>query len=244
MRVKARSGRRGVGFFAAAIALSSVGHADPASAPTGLSPFTGEPLPPNGLPVQATPAPPPAVIPPSSAAPVPPAPSGTWVPAPDGRTYVQVPAGYQAPLELPYRKGEPVPAGYRLVEEPVRGLVISGYLLTGIGYGIGLLGAAAADFANQSSWMFAPVFGPWLTLGTRDYADCSKRDEDNDGTNDYNAECTQDALVVSGLIMDGLMQGAGATLLLAGYLAKQKKLIREDIHVGIAPGRVEFGMYW
>jgi len=238
--VMGRSGRQGTGLFVAVIVLSSLGHAEPTTAPRELSPFTGEPLPPNGLPVAPAPATSAAVAPP------PPAPmaSGTWVPAPDGRSYVQVPPGYQAPLELPYRAGEPVPVGYRLVERPVRGLVISGYLITGIGYGIGLLGAAAADFANESSWMLVPVLGPWLTLGTREYADCSKRDDDNDGNTDYNAECTEDALVISGLVMDGLMQTAGASLLLVGYLAKQKKLIREDMHVGIAPGRVEFGMRW
>ena len=137
-----------------------------------------------------------------------------------------------------------MPAGYRLVEQPVRGLVISGYLVGGIGYGIGLLGAAAADFANESSWMFVPVLGPWLTLGAREYHDCKQHDYDNDGSTDYDAECTQDGLVIAGLIMDGFMQTAGASLLLAGYLAKQKRLIREDVHVGIAPGRIEFGMSW
>lgn len=134
--------------------------------------------------------------------------------------------------------------GYRLVEEPVRGLLISGYLVTGIGYGLGVLGAAAADFANESSWMLVPVVGPWLTLGAREYAECKNEDTDGDGSTDYDAECTQDGLVIAGLIMDGMMQTAGATLLLLGYVIKKKKLIREDLHVGIAPRRLEFGMRW
>lgn len=157
---------------------------------------------------------------------------------------MQVPAGYQAPFELPYRPGAPVPAGYRLVEEPVRGLLISGYIVTGVGYGAGVLGAAAADFANESSWMLVPVLGPWLTLGAREYADCDRDDSDGDGYSDYDAECTQDGFVIAALVMDGFMQAAGATLLILGQAITKKKLIREDLHVGIAPGRVEFGMRW
>lgn len=231
-----RGGAVGASVFAVVIALSSAGSAQPE-----LSPFTGEPLPPNGLP----PSSPPAPMPPPPAAPAAtPATPGTWVPAPDGRSYVLVPPGYQAPFELPYRPGMPVPAGYRLVEEPIRGLVISGWLVTGIGYGMGVMGAAVADFANESSWMLVPVAGPWLTLGTREYYSCKNEDSDGDGTDDADPECTQDALVVLGLVLNGMMQGAGAALLFMAYSITKKKLIREDMHVGIAPGRFEFGMRW
>ena len=169
---------------------------------------------------------------------------GPWVPDPNSRPYVQVPPGYQAPFELPYRSGEPVPMGYRLVEEPVRGLLISGWVVTGIGYGLGVMAAAVADFANESSWMLVPVIGPWLTLGTREYYRCTDEDADGDGMEDSDPECLQDGLVVLGLVANGMMQGAGAALLFMGYTIKKKKLIREDMHVGIAPGRVTFGMSW
>ncbi len=244
--------------FAAVIALSSGVRAQPpppTATPTPTperSPFTGELLPPNVAPVPPVPPAspqPPASAPPASAPsasappPVSPAP-GAWVPAPNSGSYVLVPPGYQAPFELPYRPGVPVPAGYRLVEEPIRGLLISGWLVTGIGYGMGVMGAAVADFANESSWMLVPVIGPWLTLGAREYYSCKHEDSDGDGRDDADPECTQDALVILGLALNGMMQGAGAALLFMGYSIKKKKLIREDMHVGIAPGRVTFAMRW
>jgi hypothetical protein len=74
----------------------------------------------------------------------------------------------QPPFDLPYKEGQPVPAGYRLVEEPRWGLVTAGWVLTAVGYGVPLLIASSVRFENESTWLAIPFAGPWLTLGHRE----------------------------------------------------------------------------
>ncbi len=144
---------------------------------------------------------------------------------------------------LPYKEGQPIPSGYRVEERPRRGLVLTGYILTGIGYGAAVVAAAGADFENQSSWLLMPWIGPWLTLGLRDYRckDLNQRGEQGIDTASEGADCTSDALVLTGLITDGLLQGAGGILLLIGYVATKQQLVRSDFTWHVAPSRLASG---
>jgi hypothetical protein len=181
---------------------------------------------------QGYPAPPQSYPPPPQSYPqgYPPPPQGYPPPQSYPQRYPAPPPastayGYQAPYELPYRAGQPVPSGYRLVEEPRYGLVTAGYLAAGIPYGIGLVVALSTDFDNGTEWLAVPFAGPWLTLGQRRYH-C---DESSSGNSDDAAGCLGDVFVVMGLVMDGLIQAAGGALLLTGYLSTKKTLIREDV---------------
>lgn len=158
---------------------------------------------------------------------------------PDGRT-TWVPAGYELPLVLPYREGQPVPTGYHLEERPSRGALTTSYLLTGIPYGIGLIAAFSSQFANQSVYLFVPWAGPWLTLGLRDSV-CQSNEEVSEATSNDTLKCATDALVVSALIVDGIIQAAGGTVLLVSYLAPQQKLVRDELGLGIRPVRMGTG---
>jgi hypothetical protein len=164
-----------------------------------------------------------------------------WRPplSPDGQPYYpQSPAlpppGYAPPAGPPYQAGEPRPVGYRLVNEPIRGLVISGYITTGIAYGLGLMAAIAANFENSSAYMVVPIAGPWLTLGRRHRCTLSSSEGES-------YRCVGDFFVVLGLITDGVMQTIGGSLLLSGYLAGRTRSVRSDLAWSVGPRRVGSG---
>ncbi len=181
-------------------------------------------------------APPPAAYP-QPAYPVAPGAYPVAYPAPAGA----VPWSYNYAPVYPYRDGMPLPPGYHLEERPRRGLVIAGWLVAGIPYGLGLTIAASSDFGNQSGWLAVPFLGPWLTLGKRDYG-CDERDEYED---EDDRSCLEDA-VVAPLIMDGIAQTAGGTLLLVGYLATKMYAVRDGVSSVVVPSRVGsgYGLTW
>lgn len=189
---------------------------------------------------QAPPAPPPSAPPPQQYPPPPQYPPPQYPPPqypppqypPPQYPPPQYPAqssGYQSPYELPYKPGQPIPPGYRLTEEPRYGLALGGWLTLGIPYGIGLIAASAGDFDNESMWLLVPVFGPWMTIRRRDYGDC-----DSEAGDSENLDCVADVFVVMGLIVDGIAQAGGLTMILIGYTAQKQKLVRNDVawHVG------------
>jgi hypothetical protein len=159
---------------------------------------------------------------------------GMWIPSPDGTSYTWVPAGYQPPPILPYREGKPIPPGYQLEERSRRGAVITGYVLTGIPYGIGLISAYSSEFANKSGYLLVPWAGPWLTMGLRDSTD-------ENGSSDPALSCGADALVFMGLLIDGMIQLAGGITLTIGYVAKKQVLVYQGATFRIAPSRVGSG---
>jgi hypothetical protein len=120
--------------------------------------------------------------------------------------------------------------------------VITGYILTGIPYGIGLLAAVGSNFTNKSGYLLVPWAGPWLTLGLRD-----SRCEDLESESDFDEAasdtwgCTEDAMVDWVLVMDGIIQAAGGAVLLAGYLATSPKLVRNEPGFALAPAPVGSG---
>lgn len=179
----------------------------------------------------------PAAAPTPAPAPAPAAPPGYAPYPPPGYGYPP-PVAYQAPAELPYKEGAPLPVGYHVEERPIKGLVIAGWIVTAIPYGIGLSAAISADFKNQSGWLAVPFAGPWLTLGRRDTS-CEEVADENNNRDDTG--CLADVFVGMGLVMDGIMQAVGGTLLLSGYLATKKHVVRDDVSVNVRPMRVGTG---
>jgi hypothetical protein len=140
------------------------------------------------------------------------------------------PVGYRSAPELAYSEGEPVPLGYRVVQEPRWGLVTGGWILTGVTWGLSAMVALSADFKNSSGYLLAPFVGPWLLMGRRDYGHCSRS-----STAREDLRCTADVFVVMGLITDGILQAGGGALLLSGYFAQRKILVRSDVALTIRP---------
>lgn len=161
---------------------------------------------------------------------------------PDGR-YSWVPAGYELPPVLPYREGQPVPRGYHLEERVSRGAAITGFVLTGVPYMFGAVAAFSSNFVNKSGYLLVPWAGPWLTLALRD-STCDDIDSGNNDANQTASDsvgCVGDTFVGFALVMDGIIQAAGGTVLLVAYLAPRQKLVRNEPAVGFAPVRVGSG---
>jgi hypothetical protein len=239
-----------LGFAAAVLAVASVGHAQqpyppagasavpqqvappgyPAPPPPGTNPYApgAQPYPPGANPYApgATSYPYPYTYPPPQGAPPPP------------YAYPQ-PTAYSTPAPAPtrpWRSGDPVPTGYHVEDKPRSGILTAGYVLTGIPYGIGLLSATAANFKNSSAWLAVPWLGPWLTIGQRGYA-CG-----NEGRGvSQSLECAGEVFLVMGLIMDGILQATGATLLIVGYTNTKEVLVPDQQAVRLVPLRFSSG---
>ena len=77
--------------------------------------------------------------------------------------------------------------------------------------------------------------GPWLTIGQRQYGSWQRASLDD------SLRCVADVFVVIGLVLDGVVQATGATLLLAGYLNTKPELVRDERAVRILPTRIGSG---
>jgi hypothetical protein len=132
-------------------------------------------------------------------------------------------------MELPYEEGEPIPTGYRVVKQSRRGLVIAGSIVGGIGYGFAVLGATGDDFNHKSGALLVPVLGPWLMMalgGAKDEACNSNYTYDN---------CGSRSGLRTALVLDGMMQAAGAAMLIVGIAVPKTRLIRKDVTVSMLP---------
>ncbi len=135
-----------------------------------------------------------------------------------------------SPPRKPYREGAPIPQGYHVEQRVRKGMVIAGAITLGIPYTIGLAAAGGSNFRNESGWLALPALGPFITLGRR-HADCH--------TGSKAASCLGDVMLGFGLVLDGLAQTAGATLLLIGVSAPKTELVRNDVmSLSVLPGRV------
>jgi hypothetical protein len=112
------------------------------------------------------------------------------------------------PATLPYEEGQTVPNGYRLRTRPVRSLVVSGSITFGVTYLISLIvgATAVAQGGDNKSFapLFAPVVGPFISIGTIG----------SSGTGTL------------WLVIDGLTQTAGAAMLITGLAVDEKFLQR------------------
>jgi hypothetical protein len=87
----------------------------------------------------------------------------------------------------------------------------------GVPYALGLSFAGGDNFPNSTGWLVIPGVGPWITLATRDTCDPNSTQF-----------CADDG-VRTLLILDALMQTAGATLLVVGIAIPKSQLVRNDV---------------
>jgi hypothetical protein len=119
-------------------------------------------------------------------------------------------------------------------ERPLKGLIIGGALTLGIPYVIGLALVAPAHFPNESHWLAVPVLGPWISMGARRTTCDISHDADFCGLADFGAEMIY--------IMDGIVQAAGATMLIVGVTVTRRRLVRSDlVSFDVTPMRVGLG---
>lgn len=108
--------------------------------------------------------------------------------------------------ENPYTPGTPVPPGYRVEVSDYDAAASArkvGLLFFGLSYGGAYV--AALSLPGRMSWMYAPVLGPWLAL---------KHEED-------------EGLEVL-IIADGVLQAAGAALIIGGVAGRGYRLVRNE----------------
>ena len=159
----------GVGWAPLALAQSSGSFPEPAAPPSSpAAPPASSFAPPAPAPAPTPPATAPTELMPPSATPAPAAPAAPYAPAwttspPPTLTLQNLP-----PL-LPYKKGLPVPPGYRVVNRSASGLTIGGGLTFLASYA-GALGLAASQkFENGTAYAALPLVGPWAAIGGRTF---------------------------------------------------------------------------
>jgi hypothetical protein len=134
------------------------------------------------------------------------------------------------PITLEYR--EPVPFGYRVVDDGVRwGLIGGGAALFTVPYAMSVGGAA------DNGWpLYIPAVGPLIQLGG---LIATARDECTD-----RMTAGWCPLVAGVLVTDALAQSAGIAMVVIGILHRKKILVRNDVVGGTAsgPARVTSGM--
>jgi hypothetical protein len=143
----------------------------------------------------------------------------------------------EEPAEFAYDPSRPIPSGYVLRQRRRKGLIISGSIVFGVGYGASLLGldtsAHKKDFDN--GWLVVPVVGPLIGLATqRDTCESAY------GTSKC-GKATSTQVVLGTLFV---MQAVGATLFTSGMVLPRRWLERASgASVAVLPALVDKGGY-
>jgi len=125
-----------------------------------------------------------------------------------------------------WEPGEPIPYGYHEEARVRKGLVISGAVVGGVLYIIStMIASLGADIAsenggdNKTAWMYLPVLGPFLEMSETSGSGAATANEF--------------------LVLDGLAQAAGLTMLIAGLMYPRHLLVRNDLAtVGVLPMKI------
>jgi hypothetical protein len=139
-------------------------------------------------------------------------------------------------MELPYEEGDPIPPGYHLVKRKRKGLIIAGSIVTGVPWVFGVMAAVGEDFEDNTGLLLIPVIGPWALLATDTARDRSCGPTDG-------VCVASKAGLRSTLVLDGIVQVAGATMFAAGMFFPSTRLVRKDVVVSVVPTTFGHGGY-
>jgi len=140
-------------------------------------------------------------------------------------------------MEMRYVDGRPVPPGYHLETRPRKGLVVSGPIIFGIPYVLSASVGASSRF-DPDRWLYVPVVGPFADLGARG-SQCTRNTfVVSAGVTNTTENCIDDSGARFFLMLDGLMQTAGATMLILGLALPSHLLVRDDApYAAAAPAK-------
>jgi hypothetical protein len=117
------------------------------------------------------------------------------------------------PDYLPYRTGDPIPAGYSVEKNNTRTLgIVGGSVALGVFYTWGIL--AVRSSSNGATWMFLPVVGPSALILTHS-KHCDPR-------------CA--GMEQGAVIVNAVGQAAGAALFIWGISSWRTRLVRQDLN--------------
>jgi hypothetical protein len=151
------------------------------------------------------------------------------------------------PSRLPYREGDPIPTGYRVEDSSGSGLAVGGGAVLGVAYAASVV--AAMGDTRGAGWLWVPVVGPFGSILAQDVrcevpSETTLENAPTEATSSVDA-CSQKivdtARRVTLLLIDGLVQVAGGSLLVVGLTTRQRELVR-DQPVMLTP-RVSRGGY-
>lgn len=156
-------------------------------------------------------------------------------PAPAAPAAFPIEQEQESPAVPAYDPFRPIPDGYVLRQRPKRGMVITGGILFGAGYGLGLLGYASSEgkLDFDGGWLLLPVFGPLLAMATQ-HKTCRI---------DYSspADCQKDGGTQFVLVSLFAMQAIGATLFTMGLLRREPRLeLRQPGSFRVLPTQIGY----
>jgi hypothetical protein len=124
-----------------------------------------------------------------------------------------------APEILAYDPTRPIPEGYVLRHRARRGLLISGSIVFGVGYGLSFLGAVSpADKDIDGGWLLVPVVGPLIAMTTQHKTCVLKAQTPH-------CERSESTTIVLGML--AAMQVVGASLFTLGVAVPRQRLERK-----------------
>lgn len=145
--------------------------------------------------------------------------------------------GYTPPLPPSAQRAlldpEDPPEGYHTESRARSGMVVAGGVMLGVGYVISAAsaGAGLSDGNDDLVPLFIPVAGPFVTLSTaRVFRGGADSGED-----------VGKVFGAIGLILDGLVQTAGFTLLVVGLAARKDVVVRDKPEAASAVPEIAIG---
>ena len=120
------------------------------------------------------------------------------------------------PQAQPYPQHPPqpgqAPPGFRLEEQPIKGLIVAGAVTLGSVWLFNLVGAVGMYYdrnpnADATAPIMVPVVGPFIALGTL-----------------YNSNVSGGIAAL--LLLDGFVQAAGLAMIIGGAVSTEKRWVR------------------
>jgi hypothetical protein len=126
----------------------------------------------------------------------------------------------------------PIPEGYHRERRARRGPIITGAVLAGITYtlglGVALLTPSSDRHAEEVRYLVVPIAGPWIAAAA--WKEC------------HDWACLGDESGKAALVVAGLAQTTGAALIVVGLTAKKTLLVRDNISIAPALGPRSAGL--
>jgi hypothetical protein len=121
----------------------------------------------------------------------------------------------EKPGRLDYRPGAPVPAGYHIESKVRLGPLVTGSILGGLGYALGV-STIASEGCSADFWLWLPAAGPFVALAVAPEQPASGPCDDPEG-------------VHHGIrVMSGIGQGVGSFLIFVSVAARRQYLVADD----------------